>query len=126
MTGFSEHGARSVAAGGPSESQPYVFSDSLRDPFDRDRRARIRAAASSDGPKTAARPRLQAVDQGPPPYAIDGLLWDEKKPTVVLRHTVTGDVRMLGKGESWDSLRVKDIRPDRVLLRYGRREFVLQ
>lgn len=95
----------------------YPYDDGLRDPF---------KPASEKAVKAVPAPAPAKTVEAPPPYAIDGMLWDEKNPSAVLRNNRTGESRMVEKGTVWDDIKVIDIKQDRVIVRYGKKDFTIQ
>lgn len=102
-------------------SDRFTYNDKTRDPF-RPKDQPIRAPQTDNQNKVREAPKTDA----PPPFAIDGMLWDEKNPSVVLKNIQTGESKMVEKGTVWENIKVIDIKQDRVIIRYGKKDITLQ
>ena len=104
-----------------SIKQTTVYDVSLRDPFEAP--GTISPVIHKDnGPKKNVAP----VIVEPPPFAINGIMWDSKSPSVLLADTRTGEVTMASKGTLLNDLKVIDITQNSVKVKYKGKDFELR
>ncbi len=106
-------------AGAGTHLKPFVYDGNIRDPFNP-----LPGQSKEHATKLVAAKAPE--NTGPPPVIIDGMLWDDKKPSVILRNTRTGEVMSVEKGTQWDGLQIIDIKKDQVKIRTAGREFILR
>ena len=101
----------------------YAYDDKLRDPF---QPAGKQVKNSQTDVRNKDLVKEAPKTEGPPPYTIDGMLWDDKNPSAVLKNTQTGESKMVEKGGVWENIKIIDIKQDRVIIRYGKKDYTLQ
>lgn len=101
-------------------STPY--NPSLRDPFE----APGPAGSVPSGKSKAIVPALPAAPIEPPPYTINGLMWDAKSPSAFLADTRSGEVMMVNNGTLWGELKVITITQSSIKVKYKGKDFELR
>ncbi|MBL8027971.1 MAG: hypothetical protein JNL74_16240 [Fibrobacteres bacterium] len=102
-----------------ASEQKYDYDINVRDPFEEQIKKTIVHDKKVEEKKDLDRVAFTA----PPPYVIDGMLWDDKKPMAMVKNIRTGEVKGVENGTTWNDISVIKILPDAVKVRYKGKEF---